>query len=92
LSASAQEPHKFCPRARMILTIGLELISSDTVALTELVKNSFDADPKFVLIRITGPVTDNAIRAGKGTIEVARRRRCSLWLEARPLAWRRGLT
>lgn len=37
------------PRARLMLTIGLELISSETVALSELVKNAFDADAQFVL-------------------------------------------
>lgn len=72
MSSSGQQPTpRFLrPRARMILTIGLELISSDSVALTELVKNAFDADAKYVLIRLTGPVIDNAIRAGYGIIEV----------------------
>ena len=35
---------KLRPRARLIRTIGEELISNDTVAILELVKNSYDAD------------------------------------------------
>jgi signal transduction histidine kinase len=38
------------PRARLMLTLGLELISSEAVALSELVKNSYDADASTVLI------------------------------------------
>lgn len=59
------------PRARLMLTIGLELISSETVALTELVKNAFDADATHVLVRLSGPVNDDGIiPAGEGVIEV----------------------
>ncbi len=59
------------PRARLMLTIGLELISSETVALTELVKNAFDADATHVLVRLSGPVnSDGVIPAGQGMIEV----------------------
>lgn len=56
---------KFRPRARLVATLGADLISSDTVALIELVKNSFDADAKHVLIRFTGPLV-----AGEGSVEV----------------------
>ena len=38
--------------ARMILELGAELISSDAVALYELVKNSVDAGSKWVSISI----------------------------------------
>lgn len=58
------------PRARLMLTIGLELISSETVALTELVKNSFDADAKHVIVQVSGPVVDGVIPAGQGKIIV----------------------
>ena len=52
-------------------TLGLELINSDTVALAELVKNAFDADAQFVLIKITGEVTeDGSIKAETGTIQI----------------------
>jgi signal transduction histidine kinase len=40
------------PRARLIHTIGSELISSSSVALVELVKNAYDADASKVLIRV----------------------------------------
>lgn len=55
----------FRPRARIMKTLGEELISSDSVALIELVKNSYDADASNVLIRFTGPLD-----VGSGKIEV----------------------
>jgi signal transduction histidine kinase len=44
------------PRARLIKTIGEELISNDIVALLELVKNSYDADASIIVIEFTGRV------------------------------------
>jgi signal transduction histidine kinase len=44
------------PRARLIKTIGEELISSDIVALLELVKNSYDADATIIVIEFNGRV------------------------------------
>lgn len=44
------------PRARLIKTIGEELISSDKVALVELVKNSYDADADIIVIEFAGKV------------------------------------
>jgi signal transduction histidine kinase len=41
----------FRPRARLLKLIGEELISDEVVALTELVKNSHDADASRVVIR-----------------------------------------
>lgn len=38
------------PKARILKTLGEELISSDVVAIIELVKNSYDADAQCVLI------------------------------------------
>ncbi len=43
------------PRARLIRTIGAELISSEIVAITELVRNCYDADATRVEIRFTDP-------------------------------------
>ena len=40
------------PRARLLRTFGDELISSETVAVIELVKNSYDADAKNVNINV----------------------------------------
>ena len=52
-------------------TLGRELISSDTVALAELVKNSYDAGASLVLVRISGKVdTDGAIKPDTGSISV----------------------
>jgi len=53
------------PRARIVHTFGDELISSDVVALIELVKNAYDADARRVLIRFSGHLTKD-----NGTIEV----------------------
>lgn len=53
------------PRARLLRTLGSDLISSDKVALIELVKNSYDADAGVVLIRFRGP-----LKKGAGGIEV----------------------
>ena len=46
----------FRPRARLIKTIGEELISNDNVAITELVKNSYDAGSQIVDITFDGLV------------------------------------
>lgn len=53
------------PRARLLRTLGNDLISSDKVALIELVKNSYDADATTVLIRFRGPLDE-----GTGRIEI----------------------
>jgi len=45
--------------------IGDELISSETVAVIELVKNAYDADATRVLVRFQGP-----LEIGQGRIEV----------------------
>lgn len=62
--ASGDKPpgHTLRPRARVLQALGSELISSEVVALSELVKNCYDADATRVLIRIN-PV-------GGGVIEV----------------------
>ena len=44
------------PRARLIKTIGEDLISSDVVAVMELVKNSYDADASIIVIKFQGTV------------------------------------
>lgn len=53
------------PRARLMSTLGEELISNERVALTELVKNAYDADASLVLIRFNSPLEE-----GSGSIEV----------------------
>ena len=44
------------PRARLIKTIGEDLISNDVVAVLELVKNSYDADASIITIKFSGKV------------------------------------
>lgn len=55
----------FRPRARIMKTLGEELISSDSVAIIELVKNAYDADASEVLIKFIGPLV-----IGHGAIQV----------------------
>jgi len=43
-------PVKFKPRARLLLQLGDQLIKNESIALVELVKNSYDADASFANI------------------------------------------
>lgn len=49
---------KLRPRARIIRTIGDQLISGPEAAIIELVKNAYDADAKSVLIKLSPPSPD----------------------------------
>ena len=53
------------PRARLLRTLGEELISNEVTAVIEMVKNAYDADATRVLIRFIGP-----LELGKGRVEV----------------------
>lgn len=53
------------PRARIMKTLGSELISNDAVAVIELVKNAYDAEAERVLIKFVGPLLP-----GQGRIEI----------------------
>ncbi len=57
-----RSPHEsgsiaFSPRARLLKLIGAELISDDVVAVTELVKNAYDADASRVTIAFSKVTT-----------------------------------
>lgn len=56
------------PRARIIKTIGEELISNDIVAIIELVKNSYDANASIISINFHGRIID--VKEGKKTKKV----------------------
>jgi signal transduction histidine kinase len=56
---------QFRPRARIIRTIGDQLISGPEAAVIELVKNAYDADASFVSIKFTPPLTQ-----GDGRISI----------------------
>lgn len=62
------DPPTLRPRARLLMTLGSELISSEQVALTELVKNAFDADARFVLVRLSGEVDDSGSVPPEGAL------------------------
>lgn len=61
----AQPTGMLRPRARLVHTLGSDLISSERVALIELVKNSYDADASHVILKFIGP-----LEAGQGSIQV----------------------
>lgn len=44
---------KFRPKARIIHTLGSEIIKDSFAAIIELVKNSYDADAEYVIIKFT---------------------------------------
>jgi signal transduction histidine kinase len=54
----------FQPRARLLKLIGEELISDEVVAISELVKNSHDADASTVTVRFRG------VTGSSGQIEI----------------------
>ncbi len=56
----------FRPRARVINTLGRELITNEFVAIQELVKNAYDADASKVTITFEEP-----LGPGTGVIEIA---------------------
>ena len=56
---------RFRPKARIIRTIGDQLISGPEAAVIELVKNAYDADANFAEVRFTPP-----LQAGKGRISI----------------------
>src|SRR3546814_16396460 len=49
---------QFRPRARIIRTIGYQLISGPEAAVIELVKNSYDADASYVVIKFQPPLVE----------------------------------
>ena len=55
----------FRPRARILRTLGEELISNETVAVIELVKNAYDADAGYVLIRF-----EESLSEGEGVLSI----------------------
>ena len=63
--SEARDSGVFRPRAHLLRTLGDELISSETVAVIELVKNAYDADATHLLVRFQGP-----LETGQGQIEV----------------------
>ncbi|MEG4496639.1 ATP-binding protein [Microcoleus sp. F10-C6] len=65
ISQPNSRPLRLRPRARILRTLGDELISSETVAVIELVKNAYDADATRVLVRFHEP-----LQIGKGKIEI----------------------
>lgn len=64
------------PRARIIKTIGEELISNDIVAIIELVKNSYDANASIISISFEGQVIE--VTEGKKTKRVLIKRGSSI--------------
>ncbi|ODS90185.1 MAG: hypothetical protein ABS44_02150 [Chryseobacterium sp. SCN 40-13] len=66
----------FKPRARIIKTIGEELISNDNVAIVELVKNSYDAESPIVDISFIGNINEK--KEGRKTKKYLEKRNASI--------------
>ena len=62
MTDSAEDKLRFKPKARIIRTIGDQLISGPEAAVIELVKNAYDADATFVEIKFTPPLLPHAGR------------------------------
>lgn len=54
-----ERPVRFKPRARLLLQLGDQLIKNESIALVELVKNSYDADATIVNIYMDNVDTPN---------------------------------
>ena len=61
----SEDKLRFRPKARIIRTIGDQLISGPEAAVIELVKNAYDADANFAEIKFTPP-----LQVGKGRISI----------------------
>jgi HSP90 family molecular chaperone len=57
---------KFRPRARIIQTLGRDLISNHIIAIQELIKNAYDADANEVHIKFEPP-----LEIGKGAVIIS---------------------
>lgn len=55
----------FKPRARLLLQLGDQLIKNENVAVLELVKNSYDADARNIIVKM-----ENVDQKGLGRIEI----------------------
>lgn len=66
MTDDASNTLEFRPRARIIRTIGDQLISGPEAAVIELVKNAFDADASRVVIKFVPPLSE-----GHGRIEIS---------------------
>jgi hypothetical protein len=65
MSQKETEKLRFRPRARIIRTIGDQLISGPEAAVIELVKNSYDADATTVTLKFFPP-----LQPGRGRITI----------------------
>ena len=64
--SEASQGRALRPRARILRTLGEELISSEIVAILELVKNSYDADARIVLVSFA-----TSLEKGRGPLDIS---------------------
>ena len=73
-----QKELKFKPKTRLLLQLGDQLIKNESIALMELIKNSYDADASFVKVSMENTeypdkgqiiIEDNGIGMDLHTIE-----------------------
>src|SRR6266702_7787124 len=60
---------KFSVKARVLLELGADLISSDAIALYELIKNAIDAGSDKIEVRIVSHLTNSGYKALDEDIE-----------------------
>src|SRR4051812_3981011 len=58
MAASSQGTLRFNPRARIIRTVGDQLISGPEAAVIELIKNSHDADASYARVKFEPPLEE----------------------------------
>ncbi|RYZ82936.1 MAG: hypothetical protein EOP04_21020, partial [Proteobacteria bacterium] len=54
IALNKPKSHKIKPYARLLTMLGEQLIKNERIALVELIKNSYDADSKWVKISYVG--------------------------------------
>lgn len=59
---ATKPPNGFTVSARTILELGAELISSDSIALYELIKNAYDAGSKRATVQVTNVFRHSSLR------------------------------
>src|SRR5438552_1993112 len=83
LGEDKQSTVNFKPRARLLIQLGDQLIKNESIALVELVKNSYDADANIVDItmeNVEDPVNGVIIKEDDGfgmTADIVE----NVWLE-----------
>ena len=80
-----QPSQGFTVVARTILELGAELISSDAIALYELIKNAYDANSKRVVVEVVNVFSFTSLRNTQARIQLCERQVAEGLAEEAPL-------